>query len=139
MKKILLVLIMLLVILYGVDNEKDFCLKDYFSGEYVVYSSTDLDVSSVNLGFCYINSEKSSGDILGESMTIKDLEVGDALSKLNARVVKTEYLEDGTIVIYAYSSLIKEKVEVFGEYVNLQIATRKDVSIVGWPLILGSY
>ena len=86
-----------------------------------------------------MNSQPVKDYVMGESMVIDNLEVGDALNKLKARVVKTEYLEDGTTVIYAFSSLINQNVEVDGKKVNLQIANKEERYIVGWPLILGSY
>lgn len=132
------VFIVFLIVLSGVKTN-NFSLLDYFSGDYTVYTSQDNDKNSLNLGFCYMNSKPSVSNVVGESIVIENLEIDSALKSLNARVVKTEYLEDGTTVIYAYSSLIDEKVEVFENYVNLQIATRKERSVIGWPLILGSY
>ena len=139
MKKFAIVIILFLIVLSGVKNETEFSLLNYFSGEYIVYTSQGEDENSVNLGFCYVNSKPVDDHIIGESMTIENLEVGAALQSLNARVVKTEYLEDGTVVIYAYSSLINDEVNVFGKQVNLQIATKNERTIIGWPLILGSF
>ena len=80
------------------------------------------------------NKNKNYPDI-----EIKNLEISVAIKTLNARVVKTEYLEDETVVIYAYTNLIKDGVEIFGRKVNLQFATRDETTIIGWPLILGSF
>lgn len=139
MKKIAIVLVLFLIILSSVQTNNTFSLLDYFSGEYTVYTSLDNGEDCVNLGFCYMNSKPVSNNVMGESMVVENLEVGTALSALNARVVKTEYLEDGTSVIYAYTTLIDDKVEIGDEQVNLQIATRNTRSVIGWPLILGSY
>jgi len=135
------ILIVSLIILNGanVKAENDFSLLNYFSGDYTVYTSGDNGENSVDLGFCYMNSQKVSGHIIGESMVIERLEVGSALTTLKAKVIKTEYLEDGTVVIYAYTTLINDKVDVSGNRVNLQIATRDNRTVIGWPLILGSY
>lgn len=138
MKKIAIILILFLIILSGVESQNDFSLLNYFSGEYIAYSSEDAE-GAVNLGFCYMNSKPIKQDIVGESIKLKNFELGAALQKLNARVVKTEYLDDGTTVVYAYSLLIKDNVEVFGERVNLQVALRDEETIIGWPLILGSF
>lgn len=139
MKKIAVVLIMFLIILISAENQTQFSLLNYFSGEYVAYTSKDSTEDSIDLGFCFINSKPVEGCVVGESMVIENFEVSSALSVLNARVVKTEYLEDGTTVIYAYSNLINDKVEVFGRNVNLQVATKNERTVIGWPLILGSY
>lgn len=134
-----IVIIMFLIILSGVKSESKFSLLNYFSGEYIVYTSKAGSENSINLGFCYVNSKPVKDYVVGESMTIKNFEVGSAIKTLNARVVKTEYLEDETIVIYAYTNLIRDDVEIFGKKVNLQIATRDETTVIGWPLILGSF
>ena len=139
MKKIAIVIVVFLIVLSGVKVEKDFSLLNYFSGEYTVYTSKQNGENGTSLGFCYMNTRPTKENVVGESIVINNLEVGDALSTLNARVVKTEYLEDGTAIIYAYSNLINDKVKISGRNVNLQIATRDDRSVIGWPLILGSY
>lgn len=130
---------MFIIILNGVNYKTEFTLLDYFSGEYTAYTSQKTGEDCVDLGFCYMNSQKVEGDVIGESMEIYNLEVGAALSALNARVIKTEYLEDGSTVIYAFTTLIEDKVSVDGENVNLQIASKDDRFIIGWPLIMGSY
>ena len=139
MKKIIAVIIMFLVVLNSSRNESDFSLLRYFSGEYVAYTSVDGGEECINLGFCYVNTTRVEDCVIGESITIEDCEVSTALSKLNARVIKTEYLDNGTTVIYAFSNLINEKVNVFGRNVNIQIAIKDDITIIGWPLILGSF
>ena len=138
MKKFLVVIIVFLILLSGVETKSNFSLLDYFSGEYTAYTSQELN-NSIDLGFCYMNVQPVDSEVMGESMVMFNFEIGSALDKLNANVVKTEYLHDGTTVIYAYTKLINEKVEVDGKKVNLQIATKEDKTTIGWPLILGSY
>lgn len=138
MKKISVVIVVFLIILNGVKMERDFSLLNYFSGEYIVYTSNNAE-GAINLGFCYMNSNPTKENVLGESMVVEDLEISSALEVLSARVIKTEYLDDGTTVIYAFSNLIEESKEVFGQKVNLQIATKNERSVIGWPLILGSF
>ena len=139
MRKLLACMIMFIVVLNSAQHKQVFSLLNYFSGEYTVYTSTDSGQNSVDLGFCYMNSSPVTKNVIGESMVIKNFEVGSALKTLKAKVVKTETLEDDTIVIYAYTSLIRDKVKVSGEVVNLQIANREDITVIGWPLILGSF
>ncbi len=138
MKKFIVVIVVFLAVLCASNMQVNFSLLNYFSGEYTSYTSTPNGNDSQNLGFCYMNSRPSE-NLVGESMVIKNFEVGSALETLKARVVKTEYLNDGTIVIYAFTNLIKEQVRVDGNLVNLQIAEKEDYHIVGWPLILGSF
>lgn len=138
MKKFFIVIIVFLIILGGVKTEADFTLLSYFSGEYTAYTEASTD-NGINLGFCYMNSKPNSSSVVGESLVVENLEVGSALSELKAAVVKTEFLNDGTTVVYAYSPLINRRVEAFNHNVNLQIAIKEDVTIIGWPLILGSF
>ncbi len=130
---------MFFVILSAYYNKKTFTLRDYFSGDYEMYSLNDDGGECVNLGFCYINSESRLKGVIGERMVIKNMELEAALKSLKARVVKTEYLEDGTNVVYAHTNLINDAVEIFSDWVNLQIAFKNNRYVVGWPLILGSF
>ena len=139
MKKIMVVIVMFLIVLNCANNKKKFTLLKYFSGDYVAYTSNGDGENCVDLGFCYINSKPVKDCVIGESITIENCEVSAAIETLKARVVKTEYLEDGATVIYAFSNLIDEKVDVFGKKVNLQIAIRENRTTIGWPLILGSF
>lgn len=135
----MIVIFIFIILMFGNQEKSQFSLLNYFSGEYTVYTSNSSGPNSVDLGFCYMNSSPVSENVIGESVVLKNYEVGDVIKKLNAKVVKTESLEDGTIVIYAITNLIQEKVQVSGENVNLQIATKDEITVIGWPLILGSY
>ena len=139
MKKFVVVIFIFLVIFSCVKDQTHFSLLEYFAGEYTVYTSSGQTENAVDLGFCYMNNKPTNQNVVGESMVVSDLEIGSALSSLKARVVKTEYLEDGTTVIYAHTNLIREQVKVDGKNVNLQIANKGDRFVIGWPLILGSY
>ena len=140
MKKFFIVIVMFLVLISSKNAENNFTLLDYFSGEYTAYTEEQISNNCVNLGFCYMQDKNvESRFLVGESLKIVNFEPINALKKLNAKIVKTEYLEDGLVVIYAYTILIKEKVEIDNKNVNIQIAQNDDYSIIGWPLILGSY
>ncbi len=140
MKKFFIVIAMFLILISCKEVENDFTLLDYFSGEYMAYTETSKSENCVNLGFCYMQDEVvKENELVGESLKIYNFEPISALEKLNAKLVKTEYLENGTTIIYAYTNLIKEKVEVENKNVNIQIAQNDEYSIIGWPLILGSY
>ena len=139
MKKLLIASVLFLILISGAKNDYDFTLLDYFSGQYKSYASTQTE-GATNLGFCYMsNNIQNKKMIIGESIKISNFEPVSALSCLEAKLVKTEVLEDGTTVLYGYTKLIKETVTIEGELVNLQIACVDDYCIVGWPLILGSF
>lgn len=139
MKKILIAIVVIFVLLSNVDAEQNFSLLNYFSGEYYAYSLEQENSNSLYLGFCYETQDKVVNKKIGESIVVKNLEPIEAINKLKAKIVKTEYLDDGTTVIYAYSSLINDRVEINDLVVNLQIAHKQDYSVVGWPVILGSF
>ena len=111
MKKLLSILILFIILVSNHHGAEPFTLLDYFSGEYVI----------------------------GESMTITNFEPMSALKTLQAQLVKTETLPTGAQVFYAYSNKINSYVSVGGKKVNVQIAYYDDHSVIGWPLILGSF
>lgn len=139
MKKLLLTIGVMIIFLLSSHNTNNFSLLDYFDGEYYSFSTCQTEYS-VDLGFAYMSNVKIERDKLsGESVKLKNFEPSEAIKKLKARVVYTEYLESGTTVIYAYTNLISKKVKVKDENVNVQIAINDEFCIVGWPLIMGSF
>lgn len=138
MKKLFIVITMFVILLSSQNLQNDFTLLDYFSGEYVAFTQTQHETAT-NLGFCCMQTTKvDSKELVGESLKIENFEPISALKKLNAKIVKTEYVED-RIIIYAYSPLINKVVTVDNQKVNLQIAQTEDYTVLGWPLILGSF
>lgn len=140
MKKFLIAIILMCILLSS-NTKTNFSLLDYFNGEYYAYTSSQVSSNSVNLGNCYMNNFKLKDNsiLIGESIKIDNLEIGAALKTLNAKLIKTEHLESGAVVIYAYSPKILTSVRVGSNKVNLQIANYDEYSIIGWPLILGSF
>ena len=138
MKKFLVVIAVFLVLICSKNVENDFTLLDYFSGEYTSYTEEIENEESLNLGFMQ-NRGVDKNKLVGESLKIYNFEPIDALKKLNATLIKTECLDDGLVVIYAYTNKIKDYVEMDNKKVNIQIANNDECSVVGWPLILGSF
>jgi hypothetical protein len=140
MKKFLIVICLVLVLISSKNVENDFTLLDYFSGEYSSYTDSAIGETSLNLGFCFEQSEVvDKNELIGEKVKLYNFEPIDALKKLKANIVKTEYLDSGLIVIYAYTNLINNSVDFEDKKVNLQIAQTDSVTVIGWPLILGSF
>ena len=134
MKKLIIAIIIMFIILANVDNQK-FTLRDYFDGEYTAYTK-EFQQDSVDLGFCYM--VKDSESVIGESVKMDNLEVGSAIRDLEMKVAYTEYL-NGTTLIYGYTKKISDSVNVDGEKINIQIAYNDEYTVIGWPLILGSF
>lgn len=128
---------MFVLLVSGAINKKEFSLLSYYSGEYYCYSNISQE-NSVNLGTCYMSVNPTKNKV-GESLKINNFSPAQAIEEFNAKVVKTEYLSSGATVIYAYSNLIPEEVEIDGKQVNMQIAYYETYSVIGWPLILGSF
>ena len=138
MKKIFAIISLFIIFLSSTPNT-DFTLLDFFDGEYTAYSNTPLAENYINLGTCYMNMGKVEGDLVGESIVVYNLEIAKAIEDLSARVIMTEMLDDGTTVIYCYTDLIDTNVKINNSKVNIQIAHNDQCSVIGWPLILGSF
>ena len=141
MKKMLVILVLFVVLVSQNTNTESFSLLNYFSGEYYAYSHSPISENYVDLGSCVMNYGKVENNkkLIGESMIVADFEPVACLKDLEAKVVKTEIIETGAEVIYAYTNLIKDYVSVSGKKVNIQIAHYETYSVIGWPLILGSF
>lgn len=126
MKKIFILIVILVIVMFSMlHDEKQFSLRDYFkTGEFTEYSS----------------SIEAKNKKIGESIYFDNLEVGQAIETLNAEIKFVEYLEDeGLTVIYCYSDKIKDSVYAKNEKINLQIASCDNYTVIGWPMILGSF
>ena len=140
MKKLFVVIVVFLILIGNVGVKNNFTLLDYFDGEYYAYSNSPISNHYIFLGSCYMNiGEVNSNDIVGESMIIENFEPIAAIEELNGKIIFTEFLDTGASVIYAYTDKIGRYVNVNGEKVNIQIAQYNDYSVIGWPLILGSF
>lgn len=137
MKKIWIMLFIFVFLLCG-QKQPRFSLLQYFEGDYLAYTTT-ADIDSTNLGICFQTPNTKATNKIGESITIQNFEPANAITTLQAKVVKTEYLSTGATIIYAYSSLVPNSVTVDGKQVNLQIAYYETHTIIGWPLIVGSF
>ena len=138
MKKIFAIVIIFAVLIGAYSGKDQFSLQNYFSGEYCSYSDAPASKDSIFLGTCYLNSGVKSDSLVGESVKT-NVQPSTAIKKLSAKVIKTELIDDGATIIYAYSALIPKSVRVNDSQVNLQIACYDDYTIIGWPLILGSF
>ena len=136
MKKfIVLAVLLLILILNSVQTKSNFSLKDYFDfGELTIYSNYKSEI----LPNVSMNTYK--GEVIGESLFLKNYEADAILKKLNAQIKFLEYIDNLDLsIIYAYSPIISKTVELKNTSINLQIAVANDYLVVGWPMILGSF
>lgn len=96
------------------------------------YSSTAKIIATDNLKikFLYLKT--------GESVLVLDLSKEEILQDLNAKVVFTETTIEG-VNIYAYSDKLKNKIQLNGETVNVQIFYNDTKTVIGTPIIFGSF
>ena len=144
MKKICIILI--IVLLFGCSffvNPKQFNLRSYFNnGILHIYTRQPINETSIPISNLYMStsSRGANKQIIGESLYFENLEVGSALNTLKAKVKFTEYLEAQNLtIIYAYTKIIPKYEIVNNTKINLQISTCEQYSVIGWPLIYGSF
>ena len=137
MKKIFILLILLAIILLnGYSKQSDFTLSNYFKTG-IITKYTDTKCNNSLLPNVTING---SGNLLGESIYFENLELNNALTILQAKVEFFEYISDKDLtILYCSSPLVPKDVEVKDILINLQIATTDEYTVIGWPLILGSF
>ena len=75
----------------------------------------------------------------GEALLIEgDFDYSNMLKELNAKVVKTESVNQ-VYSVYAYSPYINVYKLIDGKKVNVHIAKYDNHTKIGWPLIFGSF
>lgn len=147
MKKLALILSLSIILLCGVfftSSNQTFSLQDYFSNNNIYfYTNEYINPTSIKITNTYMSLDCSgvnNNNLLGESMYFDNLEVGSALKTLKAHVKFTEYLKQERLtIIYAYSPLIIKNRIVNNKKVNLQISISNEYTIIGWPVIFGSF
>ena len=115
-------------------------------GEYAIYSREDVKSSLVSRrvssgsGYIYY-TESVKAAALREKFTIIDGE--SIVCRFSAQQVfkKLGYQEvsSGEGIHYGYSPRGLDFIKVSGQKINLQVAERGGITIVGWPVILGSF
>ena len=145
MKKVIVVLILCLMFACSIFiKPSEFSLQNYFdSGLLHIYTYRPINETSIAITNMYMSTNNSGiqkGDIVGESLYFDNLEVGSAINKLKAKVKFSEYIEEQNLtLIYAYTGLIPKYEIVNNVKINLQISTCDEYSVIGWPLIYGSF
>jgi len=145
MKKIIVVLIISLLFACSIFvNSNNFTLTSYFNtGILHIYTNRPINETSIYLANTYMSSNSSGAtqkDILGESLYFENLEVGSAIKTLKAKIKFTEYINSQNLtIIYAYSKLIPKYKIINNIKINLQISTCDNYSVIGWPVIYGSF
>ncbi|MBQ3502918.1 MAG: hypothetical protein IJA72_04595 [Clostridia bacterium] len=145
MKKIIVLLVLCLLFACSIFIKPyQFSLNDYFDcGILHIYTNRPINETSIKLTNIYISGSAkgaTKADIVGESLYFENLEIGSAIKTLKAKVKFTEYLKEQRLtIIYAYTNLIPTYKKINNIKINLQISTCSEYSVIGWPVIYGSF
>ena len=138
MKKIIvLILLLAILVISGIEKKGEFSFASYFDyGELTIFRQSSGEVEILP----NITTYKNDKAILGESMFFENVEVDTLLKTLSANILCTEQVvEENLTILYCYSPNIPKIVSFNNFNINLQVATTDDYTVIGWPMILGSF
>ena len=153
MYKILSLIFIIILFLYG-DGEYTLCdVASSFEGEFYFYTYQNIEFSNCNQivngnGYILKTDTKSAKIIYnqlnkslvkGFSFCVSEnqLNVQQFLKNLDASIFFEEKIDEINFC-YAYSPIFKDFVTIDGQKINLQICKSDGVIKIGVPLILGS-
>ena len=121
------------------NTSEQFSLARIFPNDTINHYSREMVIGGENYNcaglFCNTSTSRNT-HIVGESVEIDSDKIYIYLSKLKAKAMRTEYLQDlGMTIIYAFSPLIKTQCNDS----NIQLAIRGEKATLGWPMIYGSF
>ena len=124
------VLFSLLIFCYGAP------VFNGYSDKYTVYSLSSSSGKEEKVSASDFPLIKKGG----ESFEINsgEISVGEILSRYNAKLIFTERIAEG-IGYYAYSERIPYAKTVKNKKINLHIFVGKEKTVVGSPIIFGSF
>jgi hypothetical protein len=152
MKKILIILIATLTVIFTYPSNNFITLTEKFNGnEYIFYTDSkpegyDNVIKNGEIYMVTVNSNEAEKTY----KTLKDVnaisvrfngskeKINFYLETLSAEEIKNQTIDD-IYIVYGYTSKIKESVDVNGQTINVQIAIHRGVVTIGSPLIIGSY
>lgn len=105
-----------------------------FGEPYETYTQNNSSMAKI------IPTEKLKYTFLktGESIIIENQDLEQIFKNLEAETVFTETTSDG-VSLYAYSKNIKNQIIINNKKVNLQIFVSKTKTVIGTPIIFGSF
>jgi hypothetical protein len=100
-------------------------LDEFLEGEYTAFSKNDEIISvSISKGYERVDMDGNKLD--------------EVLEKLRCNIIKKEEV-DGITIVYAYSPYLLKSVFIHSRSVNIMIALTEEKTVVGSPLIKGSF
>lgn len=159
MKKFILIILAILIataVTYSSDNADDVQTmtektQKYFSNiqKVEIYSkdvcenANYIQTGVFNIYECNLQNAgmiaKNMDKLLGVAMFMdRQLSADELLKNFNAEIIDST--QDSSLkIIYAYSPLLDNGVEIDNKKVNLQIAVGQNKTVIGSPLIMGAY
>ncbi len=145
MKKFIVMLVLSILFACSIFiDKKPFSLRTYFDkGALYTYTSYPINDTSIALVGNYMSISPDGANAkntIGECLYFDNLEVGNALNRLKAKVKFTEYIEAQQLtIIYAYTKLVPKHETIGGHKINLQVSTCSEYTAIGWPVIYGGF
>lgn len=152
MKKLVLLILVVLFASFTYFGTNFAKMSKKIDGEVTVYSSSQTTLSGyasilnvehymttgkvADIGKLVKNTDGVQGVSIKTRGSIENL--NDYLKMYSANIVKAQNV-DGVQIYYAYSPRLREKINVFGESVNIEIAFNNGMVTIGSPIIIGSY
>lgn len=123
MKKLfILIMLLFILLLNAYSQQSEFTFTNYF------------EIGSIT------QYKQQNKTLIGESAFFNNVEIDNILSKLNAKIQFIEYIKESDItILFCTSPLIYKSIKVKNKIINLQIAIAEEYTVVGWPMILGSF
>lgn len=108
------------------------------SEDYTYFSTGAFNVYDCKIGSAGIIAAKVD-NILGAAVFYDEkMQLSDVLEAYGAKALSIDE-ENGYTVVYAYSEGCGNGVKADGKVINMQIVLKKGATVVGSPLIMGSY
>ena len=137
--KFLILIICCYMLVLACNTSEQFSLARIFPNDTINHYSREMVIGGENYNcaglFCNTSTSRNT-HIVGESVEIDSDKIYIYLSKLKAKAMRIEYVQDlGMTIIYAFSPLIKTQCNDS----NIQLAIRGEKATLGWPMIYGSF
>ena len=135
------------LIFYSVATTESPRLEVLGHGEYAIYSREDVQSPLVTrrltsgIGFIYYTNSENAAALRGQFTNIDGESIvlhGTSAPQI-IRMLGYNQVSQNDNIYYAYSPRALAFIKSGGQKINLQIVERGGTTIVGWPVILGSY
>lgn len=139
MKKLLLLASCMVLLFVGIPSKYTSLSRLNLEGSYSLYIPNNpypIETSMQRAHTIFTEQSKISAECVVTTNNASNFEY--LQEELKYVKIKTEQVE-GRVVIYAYSSKLKDSILIGGQKSNLQIVVFEDKLTIGYPIIYGGY